>query len=324
MPDSSSTRRPNAWNDFQEQYAKGNPGSSVHERRPQAYLDPKGTKAQPQRGNENPIVVQQNNLAQQNNTSHVFIDNSTRNLVAQQQIENRSQSWHLGLNQFPGNEGSERRGCARQNAEEGDGDGAPRFDSWRKTVDVRDAVREVPALQPPLTWDDYIADPKTKSQFQRICRTMGAPETDAARALQWIRGRTRGERAQDAKDAHRLCLLHGEPGNGKTYCLKVLASVLAEVGVKVYEINLTSVKSTWSAQTEAQLSNLLDYIGGLENAIVFLDEVRRFFPERKSRHCSSWIFSCESEIRIRYMQHVKFLLDFPRVPLPPPRAIVMN
>jgi hypothetical protein len=42
-------------------------------------------------------------------------------------------------------------------------------DSWSKTFDPEFAVRLVQPTEPPHSWEEYVTEPRTNNQLQRIC-----------------------------------------------------------------------------------------------------------------------------------------------------------
>ena len=161
-------------------------------------------------------------------------------------------------------------------------------DSWSKTFDPSCAVRHVPATEPPLTWDGYVADANVESQLQRLCRASQPNGSVSTLFLDAVKKITRKHCTNEpSKTAHKLVLLHGPPGNGKTHAIRLMASAVAQEGIKVYHVDLASVKSTWYAQTDHQMKPVLKHVGSLKNAIVFLDEIDSFVGEFNRQYRSN-------------------------------------
>jgi SpoVK/Ycf46/Vps4 family AAA+-type ATPase len=159
-------------------------------------------------------------------------------------------------------------------------------DSWTKTFDPSSALHLVEPTIPMLSWDDYIAEDSVKTPLRKIC----SPESNNVDLLQEVKNKiqqaaTGNEVTSDsASHTHHALLLYGPPGNGKTHAVRVMACQAAPR--EVYEVNLTSIKSTWCNQTENQLQRLLTHIATKKNAIVFVDEIDSFVGEqnRGDRH----------------------------------------
>lgn len=156
-------------------------------------------------------------------------------------------------------------------------------DSWTTTFDPTFAVKLVETSDPPLSWDDYIADEDVKGQLKRICANVEMESSDGTNGesfvkqiLRTIRLSTRGSVSSPPATARQLVLFHGKPGCGKTQAVRVMANVTAKSTVQVYTVDLTVIKSTWYNQTAHQLKNVLKHIAKLKDAIVFIDEIDPF------------------------------------------------
>jgi SpoVK/Ycf46/Vps4 family AAA+-type ATPase len=169
-------------------------------------------------------------------------------------------------------------------------------DSWTKTFDPTCSVKLVEASDPPLSWDDYFAEEDVKAQLQQICSRAEAESSDGKSVLEDmrtlilrnVRRVTRGSVSSPPANARHVVLLHGKPGCGKTQAVRVMANVVAKSTVRVYFVDLTSIKSTWLGQAEHQLKIVLKHIAELKNAVVFIDEIDAFVGSnlRQSVHGS--------------------------------------
>jgi SpoVK/Ycf46/Vps4 family AAA+-type ATPase len=180
-------------------------------------------------------------------------------------------------------------------------------DSWTKTFDPSHAVREIEPVCPPYPWDRYIAEPFVKRQLQSVC-DVASQSTSSGSVLASLQARihsiTRGMSTFPPKTSHRVVLVHGPPGNGKTHAVRTMSCAVATSSVKVYQVDLTSIKSTWLGQAEHQMKQVLNYVGELENAIVFIDEIDSIMGEfnRSNVHNASlltavlqWINGIETQ-----------------------------
>jgi hypothetical protein len=152
-------------------------------------------------------------------------------------------------------------------------------DSWTKAFDPSQVVHEVKAVTPPSQWElTYIGEPFVKEKLQKVCdiccqpvRSYGCLSGIVAAAMQaGIRVITRGTRT-----SNRVVLLTRDPlRTQKDHAVEVVACAVANHKDKVYQVDLASVKSTWQT---LHLKQLLTYIGKLENAIVFIDDIDSLF-----------------------------------------------
>ena len=144
-------------------------------------------------------------------------------------------------------------------------------DNWSKRgFNPSHAVRLVEPSG--LTWDDYIAEPKVKGQLQQVCSRLAANGSSKfQQALEKVKQITRVSKARRKNKAHRVVLMHGLSGCGKTQAILVMASEMAKQKIDVYMVDLTAIKSTWFRQTEHQLKQVLSHLETLNNVIVFID-----------------------------------------------------
>jgi SpoVK/Ycf46/Vps4 family AAA+-type ATPase len=97
---------------------------------------------------------------------------------------------------------------------------------------------------------------------------------------------------------------------------QVMACAVARKEVKFYHVDLTSLKSTWHAQTEHQMKSVLRYVGKLHKVIVFVDEIDCFVGEfnRIERPNSTlltemlkWINGLETQVSTDQNQTIIYL-----------------
>ena len=122
------------------------------------------------------------------------------------------------------------------------------------------------------TWDDYLAPDNLKVDLRRIGEDLDSEHLGRkcrAREIQTGYANRKSPKIP-------IVLLHGPPGTGKSFAMRILAS---QSGLQPWKLKLKSLQEeAWKPQT--MFKTLLERIGSLEGAIIYVDECDTLFPRR--------------------------------------------
>ncbi len=88
---------------------------------------------------------------------------------------------------------------------------------------------------------------------------------------------TAGIGKKEKKEAPNGILLHGEPGNGKTFIAEALAG---ELGYRFLLVTQGDFASRWVNQTVEQIRLMFDDIRRMQRVVLFFDEIDTLIPDR--------------------------------------------
>jgi hypothetical protein len=132
---------------------------------------------------------------------------------------------------------------------------------------------EFPAtrLETSLTWDDLVLNHDTQVSILEV------------RA--WLRQYKKiMEHPIFGREAHGYkCLLHGEPGTGKTLTVKLLGK---EIGADIYRIDLSKIVSKYIGETEKNLHKIFE-MAKYQDWVLFFDEGDALFGKRSEAKSSN-------------------------------------
>ena len=74
-----------------------------------------------------------------------------------------------------------------------------------------------------------------------------------------------------------IVLLYGPPGSGKSFAMRMLA---AQSGLQPWELKATALQER-TREPVAVFQTILERMGRMENAIVYVDECEVLFPSRE-------------------------------------------
>ena len=144
--------------------------------------------------------------------------------------------------------------------------------------DVGDAVRAqvqarmggiAKARRPSEGWEDLVVAPELEIQLQELCHRYRHRE----RVLDdW------GLRRRFASGAGLSALFEGPPGTGKTMAAGIIAR---ELGLDLYQVDLSQIVSKWIGETEKNLSKVFDE-AERSGAMLLFDEADSLFSKRTS------------------------------------------
>lgn len=139
------------------------------------------------------------------------------------------------------------------------------------TSALDDLARRIPTR---MSWDDVILPTSVMEKLSEI--SSFAREREGLREI-W------GFGARQSKGSGLSMLFYGPPGTGKT----VVASILAgELGLDLFQVDLSMVTSKWVGETEKNLGKIFD-AAEQSQAILLFDEADSLFAKRTSEIKSS-------------------------------------
>lgn len=115
----------------------------------------------------------------------------------------------------------------------------------------------------PLTWDDVILDPDTKSELAVLCELLRDPKAPEKYGI----------------DVPKGVLLSGPPGTGKTTIAKVIANC---AGLSFFVLRSDQIVSKWVGESEKNLSALFQAAQRHAPSLIFIDEVDSIGAQRGS------------------------------------------
>lgn len=116
-------------------------------------------------------------------------------------------------------------------------------------------------------WDELVLAPETLDQI----RALGARVRHAHRVLE-----TWGLGSKLARGTGVAALFSGPPGTGKTMVAGLLAR---DLGLELYQVDLSKVVSKWVGETEKHLSRIFD-AADAGHALLLFDEADALFAKR--------------------------------------------
>ena len=124
-------------------------------------------------------------------------------------------------------------------------------------------------LSPKYQFSDLVLGPKTRMKFVEALNFL---KTRNGVEFEW------GFRERHSRGHGVTIVLHGPSGTGKTMAAEVLAN---ELGMPLYQIDLSSVMSKWVGETEKNLKSIFRAAEGVKGILLF-DEGDAIFGNRVS------------------------------------------
>ncbi len=131
----------------------------------------------------------------------------------------------------------------------------------------RDVGKFATLVESKYTWDDLVLPDDIKPMLLDICNSA------KRRALvyeEW------GYADKHARGLGLCSVFSGESGTGKTMSAEVIAN---ELGVNMYQVNISTVVSKWLGETERHLAQIFDATEN-SDSILFFDEADALFGKR--------------------------------------------
>ncbi|EQD28244.1 ATPase, AAA-type, core domain protein, partial [mine drainage metagenome] len=131
-----------------------------------------------------------------------------------------------------------------------------------------------------LAAQSLIAPRLSRSNFSRVVG-MDALKKQLREAADDIR--SGWDAAGGGMERKNGILLHGEPGNGKSFIAEALAG---ELGLVFFKLTLGDVSSRWINQTTEQLLAVFRQARETPNSMLFIDEIDALLPDRNTSNVS--------------------------------------
>ncbi len=159
--------------------------------------------------------------------------------------------------------------------------GAPVQGPAQKPVDERQIqpFRSIPAADQPAALpaaDSPVAPRPPRSNFSRVVG-MDELKKQLREAADDIR--SGWDASGGGMERKNGILLHGEPGNGKSFIAEALAG---ELGLVFFKLTLGDVSSRWINQTTEQLQAVFRQARETPNSMLFIDEIDALLPDRNA------------------------------------------
>ncbi len=137
-----------------------------------------------------------------------------------------------------------------------------------------------PDAQPPeplVPWEQYVGDASLVELGRKIAADLKNP-------VPWGKAETRPIGS---------VLLHSDPGMGKTYWVKAVAT---DAGANFYEVNSSTIATKWIGDAEVKIGALFKRARDNRPSIVFLDEIDSIAPRRGAGDAESNISAVNNRI----------------------------